>query len=90
MWKILKVNRYVKKYKLLNTLDNGTPVVQKQNTYIYLQNRTFVILCYYCIIMHSIITVIIAIIIDYTIISVAGQYKSRNGPLLFSLYFWPF
>ena len=39
--------------------------------------------------MHSIITVIIAIIIDYTIISVAGEYESRNGPLLFSIFLAP-
>lgn len=39
--------------------------------------------------MHSIITVIIAIIIDYTIISVAREYESENRPLLFNLYFWP-
>lgn len=82
------MNRYVKKHKLLNSLDNDTPVVQKQNKYIYLQNRTFLILYYYYIIMHSIITVIIAIIIDYTIISVAREYESGNRPLLFSLYFW--
>lgn len=48
MWKILKMNRYVKKYKLLNTIDNSIPAAQKQNKYIYLQNRNF---WYYAIII---------------------------------------